>query len=390
MILCFLSADCSLLKGAGSASTSSAAVTAAKAVVAAKKKQNHDDPAVVIVTASTAIAAAVVATAAHQDDDPEDTVAGAASKKAGSIAASAVVAASATIVASTATVVVTSTVCSSQITHYKILQLFVYNSFYVDRMSGVKKYPVANRGLFDMHCHIVPAVDDGAQSVKEAFAMLQMEYDQGVRKIIVTPHFRREMFETPSEIIKKHFLVLRRLAEKIGPDFKVFLGCEFHANVEMLDYLRSDKVYSMAGSRYVLTEFSSSTEEKYISDRIYELLSGGYRPIIAHIERYRCMHDLDFVEHLVNKGALMQVNADSVIGKNGHAAKKYCGKLLEEELVSYIGSDCHGSKRRVTRIGDAYAYVTKKMGRQMADEIFIDNPQEILDNAKHCMAAAHR
>lgn len=102
------------------------------------------------------------------------------------------------------------------------------------------------------------------------------------------------------------------------------------------------------------------------------------------------MHDLDFVEHLVNKGALMQVNADSVIGKNGHAAKKYCGKLLEEELVSYIGSDCHGSKRRVTRIGDAYAYVTKKMGRQMADEIFIDNPQEILDNAKHCMTAAHR
>ena len=143
MILCFLSADCSLLKGAGSASTSSAAVTAAKAVVAAKKKQNHDDPAVVIVAASTAIAVAVVATAAHQDDDPEDTVAGAASKKAGSIAASAVVAASATIVASTATVIVTSTVCSSQITHYKILQLFVYNSFYVDRLSGVQKYPVA-------------------------------------------------------------------------------------------------------------------------------------------------------------------------------------------------------------------------------------------------------
>ena len=100
---------------------------------------------------------------------------------------------------------------------------------------------MADRGLFDMHCHIVPAVDDGAQSVKEAFAMLQMEYDQGVRKIIVTPHFRREMFETPSEIIKKHFLVLRRLAEKIGPDFKVFLGCEFHANVEMLDYLAGDE-----------------------------------------------------------------------------------------------------------------------------------------------------
>lgn len=99
----------------------------------------------------------------------------------------------------------------------------------------------------------------------------------------------------------------------------------------------------MAGSRYVLTEFSASTEEKYIRDRIYELLSSGYKPIVAHIERYKCMKDIELVEYLVNKGAYMQVNADSVIGKNGHGVKKYCGKLLEDELVQFIGSDCHGA-----------------------------------------------
>jgi len=179
MILCFLSADCSLLKGAGSASTSSAAVTAAKAVVAAKKKQNHDDPAVVIVTASTAIAAAVVATAAHQDDDPEDTVAGAASKKAGSIAASA------TIVASTATVVVTSTVCSSQITHYKILQLFVYNSFYVDRMSGVKKYPVAKETAMGYNTRV-----NTAEKEKE-----RMEWQTGDCLTCTAILYRQSMME---------------------------------------------------------------------------------------------------------------------------------------------------------------------------------------------------
>ena len=184
MILCFLSADCSLLKGAGSASTSSAAVTAAKAVVAAKKKQNHDDPAVVIVTASTAIAAAVVATAAHQDD-PEDTVAGAASKKAGSIDASAVVASSATIVASTATVVVTSTVCSSQITHYKILQLFVYNSFYVDRMSGVKKYPVAKETAMGYNTRV-----NTAEKEKE-----RMEWQTGDCLTCTAILYRQSMME---------------------------------------------------------------------------------------------------------------------------------------------------------------------------------------------------
>ena len=171
MILCFLSADCSLLKGAGSASTSSAAVTAAKAVVAAKKKQNHDDPAVVIVTASTAIAAAVVATAAHQDDDPEDTVAGAASKKAGSIAAS--------------TVVVTSTVCSSQITHYKILQLFVYNSFYVDRMSGVKKYPVAKETAMGYNTRV-----NTAEKEKE-----RMEWQTGDCLTCTAILYRQSMME---------------------------------------------------------------------------------------------------------------------------------------------------------------------------------------------------
>ena len=79
------------------------------------------------------------------------------------------------------------------------------------------------------------------------------------------------------------------------------------------------------------------------------------------------MKDIELVEYLVNKGACMQVNADSVIGKNGHGVKKYCGKLLEDELVQFIGSDCHGSKRRVTRIGDAMLMFQRSLGvrRQM-------------------------
>ena len=138
-----------------------------------------------LASASTAIAVAVVATAAHQDDDPEDTVAGAASKKAGSIAASAVVAASATIVASTATVVVTSTVCSSQITHYKILQLFVYNSFYVDRLSGVPKYPVAKETAMGYNTRV-----NTAEKEKE-----RMEWQTGDCLTCTAILYRQSMME---------------------------------------------------------------------------------------------------------------------------------------------------------------------------------------------------
>ena len=115
---------------------------------------------------------------------------------------------------------------------------------------------MSRKGIYDVHCHIVPGVDDGASNYEETKKLLQMEYDQGVRGIIVTPHFRFRMFETPIERIKEQFVLVQRAAAETGNDLEVYLGCEFHANMEMPDMLREGKVSTMAGSRYVLTEFS--------------------------------------------------------------------------------------------------------------------------------------
>ena len=120
-----------------------------------------------------------------------------------------------------------------------------------------------DKGLFDIHCHIVPSVDDGASSAEEAYKMLQMEYRQGVRNIIATPHYRLQMFETPIKTVEHQFLVLKQLARKVAPDLHVYLGCEFHSNMEMVEMLRSGKVHTMVGSRYVLTEFSKHKSKLY-------------------------------------------------------------------------------------------------------------------------------
>lgn len=85
----------------------------------------------------------------------------------------------------------------------------------------------------------------------------------------------------------------------------------------------------MAGSRYVLIEFSESSEAYYIRERLYNLLSNGFKPIVAHIERYECTRkSMDLVEELVDMGAYMQINADSIIGKNGLSTKNYCRKIM--------------------------------------------------------------
>lgn len=208
------------------------------------------------------------------------------------------------------------------------------------------------KGIYDIHCHIVPGVDDGATDIGETVKLLRMEYEQGVRTVIATPHFRFRMFETPAEKVREQFRLVEKAASEISPDLHVYLGCEFHANMEMLPMLREQKVMTMAGSRYVLTEFSHNSEESYIRERLGALLSGGYKPIMAHIERYEATRNsLDFVEELADMGVYMQINADSITGKDGFFTKRYCNKIMKDGLLHFVGSDCHNSAKRSSRIG---------------------------------------
>lgn len=233
-------------------------------------------------------------------------------------------------------------------------------------------------GFVDMHCHIVPYVDDGANDMDEAIKMLKMEYAEGVRTIIATPHFRKKMFETPREDIIKQFLRLRDAAKNVGDEgIQMYLGCELHSNMDLASLLREKKVSSMAGSRYVLLEFSGSAESKYIRERTYSLISSGYKPILAHIERIEKLRkDLELVEELIDMGARMQVNTESITGD--FSTKRFCKKLMKNELLHFVGTDCHGSSYRVPKMKEAYNYVAKKFGEDYANEIFIENPQRII------------
>ena len=236
------------------------------------------------------------------------------------------------------------------------------------------------KGLYDIHCHIIPGVDDGADNMEEAIQMLKMEYAQGVRNIIATPHFRFKMFETPLETVQKQYLKLRAAAKDIGDEgINLYLGCEFHANMEMTRMLTEGNISRMAGSRYVLVEFSGSAEKGYVRERLYALISSGFKPIVAHIERCaKVRGDMRFIEELVEMGAKIQVNAESIVGGEGFSVKRFCHKLMKEDLLDFVGTDCHGVKYRPPKIRDAYERVCKKFGEDYAQQIFITNPAKMI------------
>lgn len=236
--------------------------------------------------------------------------------------------------------------------------------------------------LFDVHCHMVPGVDDGAADLEESLAMLKMQHEDGVRKIIITPHYRRRMFETPAKKVHEQFLKLQEATKKEYPDMSLYLGCELHSNMDLQDILEKRKYVTMAGSSYVLLEFSEGDSAQHIRERVYNVLSCGYEPIIAHVERYQAtVKSVGFSSDLVDMGARLQVNVESILGKYTWGAKRYCRKLMKEDLLGFVGSDSHNTKTRIPNIGAGAAYVSKKMGEAYAERIFHDNPMEILRDA---------
>ncbi len=236
--------------------------------------------------------------------------------------------------------------------------------------------------IYDIHCHIIPEVDDGAGSMEEALALLEEEVRQGVGGIILTPHYRKRMFETPESKIYSHYKMLLLEASERFPELELKLGCEFHAHMDMEEELQHRKYISMAGSDYILLEFSGRHTKSFIKERVSAALMQGFTPILAHVERYPAItENIHLVEQLKSIGVRIQVNADSILGLDGFRIKSFCKKLLKNNLVDFIGSDAHNMQGRETHIGECADYVAKKFGADTARKIFVTNPRMILENA---------
>lgn len=232
---------------------------------------------------------------------------------------------------------------------------------------------------YDIHCHFVPGVDDGAQSTEAALALIEAEYKDGVRTIFMTPHQRPRLFEAPLEKVVQRYEQVKAEAIRKFPDLEIYLGCECFMHMEVLEKIEKYPELRMGGGRYILAEFSTTHSAGFILERTDELITAGYEVIIAHAERYYPIReDIEFLKKLRRMGAHIQINADSIIGTYGFKMKRFCKKLLKEDLVDFVGSDAHNMKNRPPKIGKCADYIAKKFGTETRDKIFTNNPAEIV------------
>lgn len=230
--------------------------------------------------------------------------------------------------------------------------------------------------MIDIHTHIIHCVDDGSKSLEDSIQIIVNEIEQGVTDIICTPHYRLGMFETSGDQCKENFEILKSEVIKRKLPVNLYFGREVYYHQNALNTVLSSPVnYCINNTNIVLLEFSY-TRNPDIEEIIYQFKRRGFQVIIAHIERYQYLNDIDDIRELKKMGALIQINASTIAGKHTLKEKHKVLKYIKEGLVDFVASDIHAT--RTNYMKKAYDIVAKKYGKDCALKLFGENAQMII------------
>ncbi|WP_029233656.1 CpsB/CapC family capsule biosynthesis tyrosine phosphatase [Butyrivibrio sp. VCB2006] len=233
----------------------------------------------------------------------------------------------------------------------------------------------------DIHCHIMPGVDDGSPDVETSLNMLQTAEKNGVESIILTPHYKPMHHNVSPEHNRVYCERLQEKAQKAGLNIRLYSGNEIYYSDETQRELENGKICTLAGSDYVLVEFHPTNPYKAIHNAIYQIQAAGFIPIVAHVERYSdIVSHVSHVEDLIDMGSFIQVNASSIMGKYGFGISHFTKKLLKNHMVHFVATDAHDNQRRAPEILECRNYVAKKYGEGYSQKIFYDNPMSVINN----------
>lgn len=238
--------------------------------------------------------------------------------------------------------------------------------------------------FIDIHGHYAWNIDDGIQTKEESLLALDIARDNGIVKIVATPHI------VPGSHNKEDIQDIRQRIQELKycanqKNIEVQEGCELFLNHDCIKSIHQQLFIPFEGTKYILVEFDVRKElgESYeVEDYLYEIEVAGYTPIIAHVERYfKNELDIDRIEDMIDNGYIIQINSSSLLGYHGKHAQKFAYQLINEGLVHVIASDTHSATgKRIPALKDVYNILSKKYDYQTLKLLMFDNPQRILNN----------
>ena len=234
--------------------------------------------------------------------------------------------------------------------------------------------------MFDIHSHILPGLDDGPSSLEKAEKMLIQAYNEGITRILCTPHYNAITSFEFMKNLSMIFLDLKQIAYHISPLIRLYQGAEIYYDSRILDLLKKGLCPSLNNTSYILVEFPTDVDYSYLSHCIREIRMANYIPILAHIERYKVLHDVQIVRDIVYLGAYTQINTGTVTGKHGVSLQSVSHKLLQADLVHFIGTDAHNPLKRWPAARKCIKTLDRKIGIEARKRITEHNFMKVIEN----------
>ncbi len=239
--------------------------------------------------------------------------------------------------------------------------------------------------MIDLHCHILPDVDDGARTWEESLAMARLAAEDGVQVVVATPHLFCHKMVDLKELNQKEVILQRisefqeKLAEENIP-LTILPGCEFPLSLEALELLDSDQVLTINdGKRYLLLEMPDLSIPPATPDICFRLQSQGITPIITHPERHFVFQERpEKLAPLIDLGCLVQLTAGSLTGNFGRRVEKVSRTMVKKGYVHLLASDAHSTRSRPPLLGPAVAKLSRLVGKDAAVAMVTTLPEKII------------
>lgn len=235
--------------------------------------------------------------------------------------------------------------------------------------------------MVDIHCHYLPGVDDGARTLEEALAMVDMAVADGVSDLVATPHCNaRYEFS-----LERNQALLGQLSTLVAGRAQLYCGCDFHLSYENLERALSDpRPYTLNQRNYLLVEFAEYGIAPQMAEMLHRLRLREIVPIVTHPERNPLLSEENFrfLRQLVEMGCAVQVTASSLAGRFGFPARETVKRLFDAQLVHFVASDAHDVTSRPPTLSEAREAVARQWGEEVARAVLEENPRAAIEGRR--------
>jgi protein-tyrosine phosphatase len=234
--------------------------------------------------------------------------------------------------------------------------------------------------MIDFHTHILPDIDDGSRDIEETIQLVKEAKEAGFSSIISTSHYLENYYETDAKVREKLINIINSNFNQM--DVTIYPGSEIYISQNIVDFIKEKKASTINNTRYVLFELDMrSCNKKELNEILFELFENKYIPIIAHPERYKFVqNNPNMLIELIEKGVLFQANFGSIIGVYGKKPQIVVKKLLENDMIHFLGSDVHRKNTIYKNMPQIMEELKKIISEDKIEELTKTNPSLVLKN----------